>query len=225
MIRKELKKDKFSEFLGRVFLSLNRNWKSVLGIILVIILFSGAFAFFGFRNREKELSAMKLLDRGQIAFREERFSDAKILFEKVRKDFPDTRAGEAALFYVGESVYHIGNLDEMGRIFNEYLLQYPEGEFCPRVQEGLGYILEKKGELDRAIGAYRKVYENYPESYLCPQAFLGIARCYEAMEKWEEAKKAYEELISSYPWSSSTALAREYLEVAKWEISRRLNTR
>lgn len=219
MARKELKEDKFAEWMSRAFSFLKNRWKLVLRVLFCIAVIAGTLLLINLRRSEKELSAMRVLNKGEVLFREDKFSDAITIFEDVRTDFPNTVAGEIALIHIGESSCLLGELDEAEGVFNEYLTQYPGGEFSPRAQEGLGYVMEERGKFHEAIDTYGKVYKNYPDSFLCPQAILSIARCYEAMKEWSEAKEAYEELLSLYPWSFSATLARAYLDVVEWEIA------
>lgn len=219
MMRKELKEDKFAEWVSSLFTFFKIRWRLIFRIVFCIVVIAGILFLVNLRRSERELSAMQLLNKGEVVFREGKFNDAKTVFEEVRRDFPHTKAGEAALICIGESFCHLGKPNEAEGVFNAYRTRYPEGEFSPRAQEGLGYVMEEKGNFREAIDAYRKVYENYPESYLCPQAILSIARCYEAMKEWGEAKDAYEEILSLYPWSSSAALARAYLDVVEWEVT------
>ncbi len=219
MARKELKEDKFAEWMSRGFSFLTERWKLVLRVLFCIAVIGGILLLINLRRSEKELSAMRVLNKGEVLFREDKFSDAITIFEEVRRDFPDTVAAEIALIHIGESSCLLGELNEAEGVFSEYLTQFPGGQFSPRAQEGLGYVMEERGKFREAIDAYRKVYENYSDSFLGPQAILSIARCYEAMKEWSEAKEAYEELLSLYPWNSSATLARAYLDVVEWEIA------
>lgn len=214
-----MKEDKFVEWMSRAFSFLKNRWKLVLRVLFCIAVIAGALLLINLRRSEKQLSGMRVLNKGEVLFREDKFSDAITTFEEVRRDFPNTAAGEIALIHIGESSCLLGKLDEAEGVFSEYLTQYPGGEFSPRAQEGLGYVMEERGKFREAIYAYRKVYENYPDSFLGPQSILSIARCYEAMKEWSEAKEAYEELLSLYPWSSSATLTRAYLDVVEWEIA------
>lgn len=223
MTRKSPKEDNVTELINNILVSLRKNLKPILGIFLSIVIIAGALLLVNFQRKEKNLAAMQLLDKGKLLFKENKFDNAKTILEELRRDFPQNKSGEAALIYIGESYCSLGKLNEAEASFEEYLTSYPNGEFSARAQEQLGYLMEEKGKFQEAIDAYRKVYENYPESYICPQAVLSIARCYEAEKEWQEAKRTYEELVSSYPWSSSASLARTYLEVVDWEISRDTN--
>ena len=219
MAKKELKEDKFTEWMSGAFSFLKKRWKLVLRVLFCIVVIGGTLLLVSLRRSEKELSAMRVLNKGEVLFREDKFSDAITIFEEVRRDFGNTKAGEIALIHIGESSCLLGELDEAEGVFNEYLTEYPGREFSPRAQEGLGYVMEERGKFREAIDAYRKGYENYPDSFLGPQAILSIARCYEAMKEWSEAKEVYEEFLSLYPWSSSATLARAYLDVVEWEIA------
>ena len=219
MIRKKLKEDKFAELMTSAFSFITKRWKLILRIVFGIVVVVGVVLLINLRMKERELSAMRLLDKGEVVFRESKLSDAKAIFEEVRRNFPNSKAGGAALIYIGESSCLLGELDEAEEVFNEYLAKHGEGEFSARAQEGLGHVMEERGKFREAIDAYRKICENYPDSFLCPQAILSIARCYGAIKEWAEAKKAYEELLSLYPWSSSATLAQAYLDIVEFEVT------
>ena len=213
-----MKEDKLNELIGVAYTLLKEKRKLFLWILVAVAAVVAVPVLLRSQAKQKELVSVRLLSDGQTAFREGEFSDALALFEKARKDYPGSKAGEIALVYAGESLFHLARLKEAEVGFNDYLLQYAGGEFSARARQGLGFVFEERGEFQKAIDVYRKVYVDYPESYLSPQAILSVGRCYEAMGLWEKAKESYEKLVTSYPWSSSVALARAYLDVAEWEI-------
>ena len=215
---KKLKEDKLSELLSVASTFARKRTRLFLCIFMAVVVVVVVLLLVNSHRLQREVAAISLLGSGQTAFREGKCSDALSFFEKVRKDYPRSKACEIALIYIGESLCRLGRLESAEANFNDYLLRYPVGEFSVRAQCGLGFVCEERREFQKAIDAYRKVYEDYSESYLCPQAVFNTGRCYEAMGMWEKAKESYEKLVSSYPWSSSVILARAYLDVVEYEL-------
>lgn len=215
MARKNLKEDKLNEFVGAAAVFIREKEKLILEILVVLVAAVLIFIFLNSHLQKKKLISFQLLSRGQTLFTEGKFTDALKLFRDIRANYPGSKAGEKALIYTADIYYHLGKLNEAEAGYNEYLSTCREGEFSGRAQEGLGYILEERGNFQKAIEAYMKVCENYHGSYLIPDALLGAARCYEALGMWNKAKETYEKLISSCPWSSSVPAAKAYLDVAE----------
>lgn len=221
MVRKEMKEDKLKGMVNSALAFLRERQRLIIRILLVVVLVVTASLLAGSRLKQKELLAMQIFSEGQDAFREGKFDNALSSFEKVRGGYPRSKVSEQAVIYVAESLCRLGRLEEAETSFGEYLTRYPGGEFCAAAHEGLGYLMEQRGDYRKAIEVYRQVSENCSGSYLVPQAMLSIGRCFEAMEMWEDARESYEELISSYPWSSCVTFARVYLDVVEWEIKKK----
>ena len=221
MARKKMKEDKLNMIVDSALAFLKERQRLIIRILLVVVLVVAAFLLAGSRLKQKELLAMQIFSEGQNAFREEKFDNALSSFRKVCRDYARSKVGEQAVIYSAESLCRLGELEEAETGFREYLTRYPGGEFCAAAHEGLGYLMEQRGDYRKAIEAYRQVFEDCSGSYLAPRAMLSIGRCFEAMGMWEEAKESYKELISSYPWSSSVTLAGAYLDVVEWEIKKK----
>ena len=221
MVRKEMKEDKLKGMVNSALAFLRERQRLIIRILLVVVLVVTASLLAGSRLKQKQFLAMQIFSEGQDAFREGNFDNALSLFEKVRGDYSRSKVSEQAVIYVAESLCRLGRLEEAETSFREYLTLYSGGEFCAAAHEGLGYLMEQRGDYRKAIEAYRQVSENCSGSYLVPQAMLSIGRCFEAMEMWEDARESYEELISSYPWSSCVTLAGAYLDVVEWEIKKK----
>lgn len=219
MAGNKLKEYKLNEFVEAAAAFIRKKEKLILEILVVLVAAVLIFIFLNSHLQKRKMISSQLLSQGQTLFTERKFTDAMKLFREIRANYPGSKAGEKALIYIADTYYHLGKLNEAWAGYNEYLSTYIEGEFSGRAQEGLGYILEERGDFQKAIDAYMKVCENYHGSYLIPDALLGAARCYEAIGMWNKAKETYEKLISACPWSSSIPAARAYLAAAERKLN------
>lgn len=82
----------------------------------------------------------------------------------------------------------------------------------PKAQWEHAQELEKNGEYNNAIRAYKSLMKAYPSSPLAPKAQLKIGECYEHEGNLYEAFKAYQKLLENYPKETNLedVLKRQY---------------
>lgn len=69
----------------------------------------------------------------------------------------------------------------------------------PKAQWDYAQELEKKGEFNNAVRAYKSLVKTYPASPLASQSLLKSAECYEHEGSLYEAYKDYQKLLENYP--------------------------
>src|SRR5437868_5463327 len=65
----------------------------------------------------------------------------------------------------------------------------------------IGQEAEKKGNLTRAIGAYRLIVKRYPKDALAPGAGFRVAELLERNHKYLASAEAYRYIVEKYPSS------------------------
>ncbi len=78
---------------------------------------------------------------------------AEIYYRSVEDKYYDTSFGPKALFWIGESQYHLGKLDEAAATFQSYLNKFPKGEYAGRAERRLKQIAKLQSEQEKKKAA------------------------------------------------------------------------
>lgn len=128
--------------------------------------------------------------------------------EAIASRYGRTPAGQQSLLLLGQIAYREGD-HEAARRFYEALADRRgvSAELRTLAWEGLAYVHEEAGNLDRAAAYYEKIAKG-KISYLQPWAWMGLARCYESMGDPERALEAYNRFLSDFPHHTLAPEAR-----------------
>ena len=99
------------------------------------------------------------------------------------------------------------NHDAALPVFLDYVKHFPDGTSAPNMLFQASFILETKGELERALQLSQELVRKYPNHTLAPGAWLRIGEYYYSKSRWADAIKAYER-ITNYP-ANTTRERRE----------------
>ena len=102
IIRKEIKRDPFIETIDKLEKSYDKNKKTFLNIILVII--TGVFVinFLLKKQDQKNIDSNSALGIAMVAFENRDYENAKFQLETITSDFSGTAASDVANFYLGK---------------------------------------------------------------------------------------------------------------------------
>ncbi len=122
------------------------------------------------------LAYQKLLDSGaadgdrlqyEVAdayFRLENFEQARIEFETLRKNFPDSPLLAEVLYRIATAWSLEGELEEAEKGFREVMRQHPASPYAIEANFGLASLLEEREELLEALKILKGLAGNYPNS-------------------------------------------------------------
>ena len=138
-------------------------------------------------------------------------------FQKVREQYPRSRAAGFALLQMGHLEYRLGRYAEAGRTYAAYLAEDPHGPFAFWAAMGQGYALEGSEDWDRALQVYQAASERHAGTPLAAEALMGVGRCHEAVTRLKEAQAVYTEVMKKYPntvWGSLAERRLAFLEAS-----------
>lgn len=138
-------------------------------------------------------------------------------FQKVREQYPGSRAAGFALLQMGHLEYRLGRYAEAARSYEAYLAEDPRGPFAFWAAMGQGYSLEGSGDWDRALRVYQAAAERHAGTPPAAEALMGVARCHEAVTRLKEAEAVYTEIMRKYPntvWGSLAERRLAFLEAS-----------
>ena len=121
-------------------------------------------------------------------------------------------ASEQATYDAGMAALRAGSYDKAISTFGEVVTNYPTGDLASNAQFWIGESYYTKGDLESAVGAYRKVLAGWPDSRKAPDAMVKLGFSLSDMKRTSEARKTLEEVVSKYPGTPAAQLAADRLK-------------
>jgi hypothetical protein len=197
-----------------------------LGVAVVVLAAIGAVGYFqGQRAKEAdrafrdaltsyespvtgELPAGSERPAGEVfATAEDKYKTAAAAFEGVARRFGSSRVGERAAYYSALSRIELGQYDEAEKALKQ--LQAKGAGIEPELARfALADILRRKGEVDKAVEAYRGLATNPQANLPRDFALMTAAETLEDAKRWADARAAYEQVYEQFPASVYAAEAR-----------------
>ncbi|HIE04389.1 MAG TPA: tetratricopeptide repeat protein [Candidatus Latescibacteria bacterium] len=134
---------------------------------------------------------------GELYFNSGRFYLAIGAFRRAAEGGLDSLSDEA-LLYIERAKYKLGQYRDPIDPAREFVRKYPQRPLAGELQLEIGRYYEEGRDLDRAMGAYRRVLTSPRWKAQHPKALLGIARCLKRRGKTEEAIGVLDTLIEEY---------------------------
>jgi hypothetical protein len=206
-----------------------------LGVVVVLLAAVGAVAYFqGQRAKEAdrafrdalttyeapvtaELPAGSERPTGQVfATAEDKYKTAAAAFEGVARRFGSSPLGRRAAYYAALSRIELGQYAEADKALKE--LQAKGAGLEPELARlALADVLRRKGEVDKAVDAYRGLATNPAASVPRDYALMTAAQVLEDAKRWSDARTAYRQVYEEFPASVYAQEARrkaDYLQSA-----------
>lgn len=116
------------------------------------------------------------------------FAKALDLFRSVQKQYPSTRSGAIAQYYIGNCLANLGRNDEALTEYQAFVAKYASDKFLlGLVYERIGYVYSALGKQAEAVKAFEQ-----SESLIGPgAATMELAKLYEAAGNAAESQKKY----------------------------------
>lgn len=124
---------------------------------------------------------------------------------------PADPAAETRVYEAAQSQRRIGNYQGAIVAFQNFIKQYPKGNFAPRAQYWIGDSYFNLRDYRLAIASQQALIKTYPDSPTVPDALLNIASSQIEMGESNAGKKTLEELMTKYPISDAADKARRRL--------------
>jgi hypothetical protein len=206
-----------------------------LGVVAVLLAAVGAVGYFqGQRAREADRAFQDALttyeapvtsdltpgsDRpaGQVfATAEDKYKTAAAAFEGVARRFGSSKVGQRAAYYAAVSRIELGQYGDAEKTLKDLQSKGPGLE--PELSRlALADIHRRKGEVDKAVDAYRGIATNPTASIPRDYALMSAAQTLEDAKRWADARAAYRQVYEQFPASLFAAEARrkaDYLQSA-----------
>lgn len=206
-----------TEVTGQAEDFLERYQKQILIVVTAIVVIVGGYL--AYRNliikpKQKEVIAQM----AQAEWQFERDSFALALanpgagypgFADIVKQYAGTDGGNAALYYAGICCLNMGQFDAAISYLEDFSAS---GELTPAMKYGaLGDAYAEKGDLDKALGLYKKAANETDNEVITPYYLKKVAMLSEKQGKTEDAKAAWGKIKSDYPGTPEAGDAEKCL--------------
>lgn len=184
------------------------------GSLLLIIGGWLAYKFGYIKPRQKE--AIEQMAQAEYQFQRDSFALALANpgggfpgFADIVKKYSGTDAGNAALYYAGVSSLNLGQFDAAISYLDDFS---PCGKLLPSMKYGtMGDAHAEKGDLDKALGLYKKAANADDNSIITPYYLKKVAMLSQKQGDGGGAKEAWLKIKNTYPNSNEAREADKYI--------------
>lgn len=194
-----------SEVTGQAEDVFEKYQKEILiGVVALVVIVGGWLAYANLYAKPKQKEAVEQMAQAEWQFQRDSFSLALANpgggypgFADVVKKYGGTDAGNAALYYAGISCLNLGQFKAAISYLEDFSAK---GETMPIMKNGaLGDAWAEEGDLDKALGFYKKAANDNGNEALTPYYLKKVAMLSEKQGKTSDAKSAWEKISKQYP--------------------------
>jgi TolA-binding protein len=110
---------------------------------------------------------------------------------QFREKYPESKLGDQALFYLGESHYHLGALDDAIPQYAKLVEQYPQSPLQNDAVYAMGVALQERGRMDEAAQAFDRFLADSSDHALAPEVRMRKAETLIAANDFANAEKLF----------------------------------
>jgi len=149
---------------------------------------------------------------------EEKYKKAAAAFDGIVRSHSSSAAGQRAKYFAALCRIQLGQYDAAETTLNEVAAVKSGDTLAPALaQLALADLQRRRGALDKAVEAYRKITEDAALPLPRDHALMELAATLEEAHRSSEARDVYRRLTEEFPASVYASDARrrvEYLETA-----------
>jgi tetratricopeptide (TPR) repeat protein len=220
--KKEIQQDDVIASFNKVrsFYDVNKKYISY-GITALVLIIIASYVYMRNRNANGEKAATELgkvysiYDAGANDARQYKVAiegqpgRGIMGLKAIAENYGGTEAGELARFYLANSYYNTGMVDEALREFEKF----SGGEKLVKASAvaGEAACYESKGKYSDAGSYYEKAAGMVSTNPSAPDYFASAARCYAKAGDKDKALNVYQRLKKEYPTSQEARDAERYV--------------
>jgi tetratricopeptide (TPR) repeat protein len=199
--------DEFISTTSRATAYVRKNYRllaPVAGAVLVLVLITVIWSYYrAGRDRAARESFNQAIALYQTEGRggtenpsDQTYREALTRFTALADSYGSTESGVAALFYLGESAYHLLDYDKAIDYYNRFISRSRPGNYVRCfAYEGLGYCYEEKQDYAKAVDCYKRAIAE-PSPAVPDLLYSAVARCYEALNDKATALDYYKKITA-----------------------------
>ncbi len=137
---------------------------------------------------EQPLSDQELYEKGYQLFVDGKVDEAREVFRRLVKKFPNSTWADNALYWLGESFYAQKEWEKAGACFSRILKDYPSGNKVPDALLKMALIHWNEEDWKKAESELSEVAEKYPQTPAGKQAQERLKELEDLIRKGEVGK-------------------------------------
>ncbi len=150
-----------------------------------------------------------LFGMGRSYYQERRYNEARRLFERVAREYPQTKEGREGLNFSASSLLRMGGAAEAVERYREYIDRYPEGERIDTAYLNVIDGLRDAGRPREAIAWIDRTREKFAGTATDTNALFARLRLDIGEGEWRHAAQTADGLLGKSPQSDVMTSADE----------------
>jgi predicted negative regulator of RcsB-dependent stress response len=236
--RHQLKEDKFSKTTMRVaentvHWSVEHKGKIAVGAVVLVILAAAIFGGWYYVNQQDQKASLSLSqavrtldtpvrpagmpaqpENPSFASAKERATEARKKFQAVVDQYPRTRSGDMARYFVGVTSSDLGDNAAAERALKEVASSHDD-ELAALANFALASVYRRENRTKEAIEIYKKLADKPTRTVGKATAQLELANTYQTDNQPLEAKRVYQDVQKQNPTSEASQMASQKLQALK----------
>jgi TolA-binding protein len=152
-----------------------------------------------FKNADEALAEIEL-ERGKYYFEKQNYTAALNVFQKLVKEFDDTKQAPAGQYWIGKIYEATGRTQDALKKYGEILKKYPRTEILPRVYLALGNVNYRTEKFDTALTYFKKVVDDSATGRdLLPFGMNNLIEAYKTVGLLDAALQLTRAFIEKFP--------------------------
>jgi len=147
-------------------------------------------------------------------FQERRYEEAFQTYEKVARQFPQTKEGREGLNFAGSSLLRMSRSLEAADRYREYIDKYPNGERIDTAHLNVIDCYREAGQTADAVDWVNRTRQRFAGTPTDTNALFALLRLEIANSDWETAVRTADELLSK-PSSKGVTTGPDEVEYLK----------
>lgn len=167
-------------------------------------------------NYDFEFTAKVIFNCAKIFELQKNLEKADSYYQKVCKEFAQSKVAQEALYRNAGNFYAFEQYSSAFNKFNDYIYEYPTGEFVDAALYFGGDCALKISQVERAIIFNQTLLQKYPQSVYCYGANINLLTAYYQKENFSQALQTAKNIVKNFPkQAADDGIGTKLLELEK----------
>ena len=167
-------------------------------------------------NSDFEFTAKVIFTCAKIFELQKNLEKADFYYQKVCSDFSQSKVAQEALYRNAGLFYAFEEYSSAFNKFNDYIYEFPSGEFVDAALYFGGDCALKISQVERAIIFNQTLLQKYPQSVYCYGANINLLTAYYEKENFSQALQTAKNIVKNFPkQAADDGIGTKLLELEK----------
>jgi len=156
-----------------------------------------------YKEVDEQLAELEI-EKGTYYFRKQEYNSALDTFEKLIKEYDETKAVPTAQYWIAKISEATGQNQKVLEKYEEILKEFPRAEILPKVYLALGNINYRTEKFETAVRYYKMIVDSSsPPADVLQSAMNNLIEAYKTVGLFEAALQLTRTFIEKYPSDES----------------------